>query len=159
MDYNRTLNLGAGNDQWGTDRLDIKKVDPSIKLFDLNSGKKLPYENDLFSEIKLWGLMEYLSNPQFILNECYRVAKKGCLIKVDTPNISSMRFFLRPFGDRYRKHYYGDLKRMGFFDMHTLTNRIKLAGFDILYEECQSRLPPFRDWLHVVGEKNTTTSY
>src|SRR5579872_5993969 len=69
----RTLNLGCGTDTWGTDKLDIVESQPGVKVFDLNSGNPLPYKEKIFTEIKMYGVLEMLIAPQFILLECYRI--------------------------------------------------------------------------------------
>lgn len=73
----RTLNLGAGYDRWGTDKIDILPLQPDILIFDLNSNKPLPYKDNTFDEIRLHSTITLLTNPQFILDECYRVLKRG----------------------------------------------------------------------------------
>lgn len=54
-----------------------------ISQYDLN--KNIPFENETYDYIFAGELLEHVENPQFIVDECYRVLKPKGIIFVCTP--------------------------------------------------------------------------
>ncbi len=75
---------------WGVDysKYKLKKAEDkghNVKWCDLEKG--LPFEDETFDVVYAAELIEHLYNPDFFLEECYRVLRKGGLIIVSTPNL------------------------------------------------------------------------
>lgn len=90
----RTLNLGCGNDRWGSDRIDMYKTDSTTKVHDVAS-KPLPYSSNTFDMIKAHSVFEHFRNPGLVADECYRVLKKGgkLFVRVDYAGYLPMFLF------------------------------------------------------------------
>ena len=70
------------------------------------------------------------------------------------PNLDSLRFRFKPLKDRYLDpekcgKEYSAVLRYTMLDAHTLTNRIKLAGYAHYRLVYESRIFPFKDFIHV----------
>jgi 2-polyprenyl-3-methyl-5-hydroxy-6-metoxy-1,4-benzoquinol methylase len=77
---------------WGVDysKYKLKKAEKkghSVKWCDLEKG--LPFEDGTFDVIYAAELIEHLYNPDYFLEECYRVLKKNGVIIVSTPNLQA----------------------------------------------------------------------
>lgn len=128
----RILNLGCGDDVYGTDFIDLYPQRKEVRKIDLNEDPKLPYKANTFSEIKFYGLIEYLVYPQEVLSECHRTLKAKGLLSLRTFDITSLRFKIKPLKDRYADgNMWSRERRYNLLDKHTLTNRLGYAGFNI----------------------------
>ena len=78
----RILNLGCGNDLYGTHRLDMYKTPATTEVSDLN--KKFPYPSNYFDEIYCKSVLEHIRNLGNFVNECYRVLRPGGRIFIRT---------------------------------------------------------------------------
>src|SRR3990172_10902851 len=78
----RILNIGCGNDDYGTDRIDMYKTKTTTKVVDLNG--KLPYPSYYFDSIRCKSVLEHIKNLGILADECYRVLKKGGDIYIRT---------------------------------------------------------------------------
>lgn len=60
----------------------LKKADKSVKSFCvIADAQRLPFRNEVFDVISAFDLLEHLPNPEFCINDVYRILKKsGCLI-------------------------------------------------------------------------------
>ncbi len=151
-----TLNIGAyKHDKWGDVKLDIKEYQPGMIVFDLNSGKPLPFREGEFDEIRCWSVLDILVNPQFIINECRRVLKPGGRISVRITNVESKRFWIRPLKDRYLHggQDWAPIPRYNFFDEHTLRNRFALGKFREARTYTDYGVFPFHDMLYLEAIK------
>ncbi len=90
----RTLNLGCGNDMWGTDRIDMYKTPATTKVWNV-AEKRLPYKDGTFDKIKAHSVLEHFKNPGFVADECYRILKKGgkLFVRVDYAGYLPMFLF------------------------------------------------------------------
>lgn len=75
---------------WGVDysKYKLKKAEEKghkVKWCDLEKG--LPFEDNTFDVIYAAELIEHLYNPDFFLEECYRVLRKGGVVIISTPNL------------------------------------------------------------------------
>lgn len=152
----RTLNIGPGIDTWGTDKLDKHPQSKEAKKFDFNkSPVRLPYKNETFDEVRVYRIMEFMLYPQEVLQECHRVLKKNGRISIITPNIQSLRFWIRPLGRRYIKgiRNWGFEHFHSFYNIYTLRDAVELAGFRV--QECgySTNIAPFNDTLHLKAKK------
>jgi len=81
----RILNIGCGNDSYGTDFVDLYPSRPDVKRCDIDNDK-LPYRNNIFHEVYSKCLLEHLKNPGRALNEIVRVLKPNGKIVIITDN-------------------------------------------------------------------------
>ena len=73
------LNVGSGKDiREGYENIDKRHV-LGVTLVDIELG--LPYKDNTFSEILCKKVLAYPKDLIFVMNEFYRVAKPGCVIK------------------------------------------------------------------------------
>jgi hypothetical protein len=56
----RILNVGCGNDSYGTDRIDICKSKTTTKVADLE--KQFPYKGSFFDEVLAKFIFEHMTN-------------------------------------------------------------------------------------------------
>lgn len=134
----RTLNIACGKfDKWGTDKLDRENFGKDdIKVFDLNSGLPLPFKDNTFDEIKCWNVIHILFYPQELINECHRILKPGGRFGIKTLNSESIYWYFFPVRDnpvRWGKANYNNGSTTGMYNFTALSNRLKQAGFEILY--------------------------
>lgn len=88
----RILNVGCGNDNYGTDRIDIFKTKATTKVGDINKG--IPYKDNHFDEVYAKCILEHLENIGFFLRGCKRVLKRGGRLKIITDNATYPIFHL-----------------------------------------------------------------
>ena len=55
------------------------------KVFDLESGKKLPYKTNFFDFINCRNTLEHLNNVEFVMREIHRILKVGGKVKITVP--------------------------------------------------------------------------
>jgi ubiquinone/menaquinone biosynthesis C-methylase UbiE len=152
----RTLNIGAGKEDWGTDKLDNQKYHRGIKFYDFNSGKKLPFKDGIFDEVRLHGVLEFMVDPQFIIEECHRVMKSNAMLSIVTVNIESLRFYLRPFrGQVYtgEKKMFENGAVISPMSFHLVEMRLKRAGFKVIWRGRKSDVWPFQDNVRIRAVK------
>lgn len=137
----RILNLGCGNEMYGTHRVDIVPTKATTHVFDVENG--LPFPDEYFDEVYERNLFEHLKNPQFHLREVYRVLRKGGRLVLITDNASCLRFYLLGthtggyMGHRHLFTRTGD-KHYAIYTKEHLKNHVLAAGFRIVsieYEE------------------------
>jgi predicted SAM-dependent methyltransferase len=123
----RVLNLGCGEDTYGTDRVDFHQTKATTMVADLN--KSFLFGTEIFGEIYERNLLEHLRNVGFHLEECYRVLKTGGKIICITDNASCFRFYIwGTHTGRYEKIHKGDYHFCVFTKNHLL-NHFMQAGF------------------------------
>ena len=59
----RILNIGAGSDFYGTDRLDIRPTPSTTIVHDVEKG--IPFEDETFNEVYSKNNLEHLRNVGF----------------------------------------------------------------------------------------------
>jgi len=110
----RILNVGCGNETYGTDFLDVYSSRKEIIKCNFQKDE-FPFKNDTFDEVYGRSVFEHLQNPGKFLEECKRVLKKGGEIKIITDNAAYYRFHLRLFkkdlGVHYERYENGQLNR------------------------------------------------
>ncbi len=88
----RILNLGCGNQTYGTHRIDLFKTESTTEVGDLN--KKLPYPDNYFDEIYSNCVLEHIKNLDNFSRECFRVLKKGGKLHVHTDHAGYLLFYI-----------------------------------------------------------------
>src|SRR3990167_2493384 len=91
----RTLNLGCGKDSWGNVRIDLYKTPVTTHVLDIDK-QKLPFKDNTFHVVKMYGVLEHFKNLGFVLDEVYRVMKKGGSLYLMTDNAGFFGFHLIP---------------------------------------------------------------
>jgi predicted SAM-dependent methyltransferase len=130
------LNLGCGDDPYGTHRVDIFKTKTTTHVFDVEMG--LQFSDNTFDVVYSKNLLEHLRNVGFHLGECLRVLKPGGSLDVTTDNAECVRYYV--YGThtgRYEKNHPGDHHYCIFTAKH-LMNHLEAAGFkmiDVRYEK------------------------
>jgi len=81
----RILNVGCGNNSYGTDFVDLYPARKDVKECDI-SKEKLPYRDDTFDQVFSSFVFEHLANPEFVLKEMIRVLKKDGELEIHTNN-------------------------------------------------------------------------
>jgi SAM-dependent methyltransferase len=67
----------------------VKRSQPllpeNVELVTINVGEKLPFPDDTFSSVSLFGVLEHIYDQEKLLKELNRVTKKGGLLVVSVP--------------------------------------------------------------------------
>ena len=128
----RILNLGCGNDTYGTHFIDKYPKRKEIIKLDMDI-QKIPFPNNYFDEIFSRNLFEHLTNPGFFLSECRRVLKKGGKLTIITDNASYWFFHIPSFSGHYDKVDYSgkDDYHFALFTSKHLRNFMKKFNFRI----------------------------
>lgn len=126
----KILNLGCGNQTYGTYRVDILPTSTTTHVFDIE--KSIQFPDNFFDEVYSKNLLEHLRNVGFHLEECYRVLKKGGKLILITDNVSCRRYYT--FGThegRYEKQHKKNPKdkHYAIFTKTHLQNHLEHAGF------------------------------
>lgn len=119
-----------------------------VKQADLEQG--IPYEDNLFDLVFAGEVIEHLKDPDFFLQEIYRVLKKNGIVVITTPNLASwhnrilLMLGLQPYNmeasSRDARIGYGPLKRLKnskpaghlrIFTKNALQELLELYGFTI----------------------------
>ena len=128
----RILNVGCGNDTYGTDFLDLYPQRKEVKKCAIDS-EKFPYSNNSFDEVRIYFVFEHLKNHEHVLKEIYRVLRRGGILDLKTDNASYWYYALdnKTHTGRYEfAPKYGKKDRhFGLFTDHHLINYFNDIGF------------------------------
>jgi len=128
----RILNIGCGNDTYGTDFVDLYPQRKEVVKCAIDF-EKLPYEDNTFDEIRMDFIFEHLKNHEQVLKECYRVLKKGGLLDLKTDNAGYWYYALNntTHTGRYEaiSEYGNDDRHFGLFTDHHLKNYFEDTEF------------------------------
>lgn len=113
----------------------IKETYPNAKVIQHDLNKGIPYENEAFDYVYAGELLEHIENPQFLVDECYRILKPKGMIFANTPYKDSILC---------EEH----LWKFNFNDMNSLFSKFKKSVFRL-------NNTPDEKWEHflVVGIK------
>ncbi|MGA9779055.1 MAG: methyltransferase domain-containing protein [Limisphaerales bacterium] len=127
----RILNVGCGNQTYGTDFVDMYPSRKEVIKCDIEV--KLPFENDTFDEVYSHCVFEHLKNPFNLLAEMKRVAKKGGKVRLITDNGSYWVFAMnnRAHTGGYEKGECPDDRHYCFFTKTHLVNHFTKAGLEV----------------------------
>ena len=126
------LNIGCGDDDFGTHRVDIRPTKTTTHVCDVE--KRLPFPDEFFDEVYERNLLEHLRNVGFHFEECHRVLKTGGKLTVITDNAECARFYsLGTHTGRYEEKHRdnpGDRHYCIFTENH-LRNHLAYIGFKV----------------------------
>ena len=131
----RILNLGCGNQTFGTHRVDFCATDTTTHVFDVERGLQFP--DGFFDEVYERNLFEHLKNPNFHLTEVYRVLKPKGTLTLITDNASCIRYYLlRTHTGGYVGHRHlftaTSDRHYAIFTKEHLKNHLLSAGFEVV---------------------------
>lgn len=107
----RILNVGCGNDTFGTDFVDLYPSRPEVIKCDMNNDEPLPYKDEKFDVVYSRSNFEHLSCPKHFVKEAYRVLKKGRYLIIITDNANY-------FGYSFTSLHHGGYGGYGNEDVH-----------------------------------------
>lgn len=127
----RILNLGAGNETYGTDFLDIYPSSKKVRKW--SAHDRIPFENNTFDEVYTKNFFEHLTNPNKVLTEIWRVLKpEGRLILI-TDNASFFGWHLgKTHYGGYEKVHDPDDRHYALYTSWHLKNHLENVGFKII---------------------------
>lgn len=135
----------AGWQVWGTEFSEEaadfvrKSWGLDIKVGDID---ELGFENETFDVVTFWHVLEHLRNPVAAVAESFRILKKGGILVLALPNISSMQ--ARIFGANW---YHLDLPRhLYHFSPATARKLVEGSGFRILEIDHRSEEHNWAGW-------------
>jgi ubiquinone/menaquinone biosynthesis C-methylase UbiE len=91
----KILNLGCGEDMYGTHRIDFTQTKATTDLCNFDK-EKLPYPDNFFDEIKCQNVIEHIKNLDLFVSEIYRVLKKNGIIKLRTDFAGYLPMYVLP---------------------------------------------------------------
>jgi predicted SAM-dependent methyltransferase len=126
----KILNLGCGDQKYGTHRVDIHKTKTTTHVFDVEEGIKFP--DNYFDVVYEKTLLEHLRNPGYHFEELYRVLKSGGKLILITDYAGCFRYYL--FGThegRYEKKHKDnpDDRHYALFTKSHIRNHLIKVGF------------------------------
>lgn len=124
----RILNLGCGDDFYGTDRVDIRETSATTKVCDLEKG--IPFPNDKFDEVFEKNLLEHIRNVGFHLEEIWRVLKPSGKLILLTDNAACLKYYFGTHTGLYERLHHRD-HHFSLFTMQHLKNHLHRTGFKI----------------------------
>jgi len=131
----RVLNVGCGNDTYGTDFIDLYPQRREVKKCAIDS-ERFPFEDNIFDEVRMYFVFEHLKNHRHTLEEVLRVLKKGGRVDLRTDNASYWYYSLdnKQHTGKYESiEKYGNKDRhFGLFTDHHLKNYFEDTGFKII---------------------------
>jgi len=89
----RTLNIGCGNSKIGTHRVDLYPSKTTTHVLNIDK-EKLPFRNNFFDEIIAEQILEHLKNRENFFSECFRVLKKGGVLKIRTDHAGFIFYYI-----------------------------------------------------------------
>lgn len=133
----KILNLGCGNDIYGTDRLDFKETDSTTLVHDLE--KPLPFLSNTFDEIRAWRILEHIKNVGNFVDECYRVLKLNGKLDMITDNAGYIIFHVKSEHNAYLNHKEykkadDDFHRYLFVPSHLKAHFRRFKNINVSYE-------------------------
>lgn len=149
---NRTLNVGCGNDTYGTDFVDLYPQRSEVIKCNVDE-QKLPYPSSVFDEVYSGNLFEHLKNPFFVLKEMKRVLKKGGKLVLITDNAGYPFHHIGKNASHQDSNYRGKGESDRHFALYTkmhLKNYmtvLNMKNVKIYYKIL--RFPSFKSWLLV----------
>ena len=148
MTKKRVLNVGCGNDTYGTDFVDKYPSRKDVIKCDIDC-EGLPFDGETFDEVYSRCVLEHLKNPNVALKEMVRVLKKGGKLRLIADNAGFWGFHT-PFSKTHYGGYekttqYGEQDRhYSLFTPWHLENHLKDVGLEdvrIKYVDMEEMLP------------------
>jgi len=136
----RILNVGCGDDTFGTQRVDFAG---GRGVTEIGLAPQLPCKDEVFDEVFGSNVLEHMPNLLLFVQECRRVLKPrgGLFLKTDHAAYLGYHFLgFRP-GDY---HSWAGLRKddrhYGLYTVGHLRNLMAAAGMDVV------RIFPYNDW-------------
>jgi len=145
----RVLNVGCGEDTYGTDFIDIEPHRKEIVICDLN--KRFPYKKNTFDELYCRAVFEHIRDPHSFLKECFRVTKKGGRIRIITDNALYIHFSL--VGSPHLGGYWGAHKEDQHYSVYTLSH-LKLHLESVGFVPFNDEYVYLCEWRELLKPKN-----
>jgi len=102
----RILNVGCGNEIYGTDFIDLYPSREEVKKVFIGK-EKFPYTDNFFDEVYSNCILEHLPNFGEFVEECKRVLKKGGKLIIITDNAACYKFHIHFFPNSKTTHHGG----------------------------------------------------
>jgi ubiquinone/menaquinone biosynthesis C-methylase UbiE len=121
------LNVGCGDDSYGTHRLDFVR---GRHVTELGSALQLPYRDGSFDEVFAANILEHMPNPLLFLQECKRVLRRGGRLVVITDHAAFLGYHVHGVtpGDYHQWHGAGGDRHFMLFTTGHLQNLVEAAG-------------------------------
>src|SRR3990167_3275278 len=137
------LNLGCGNDFFGTHRIDLFETPATTQVVDI-ANSKLPFSDEYFDEVRMYGVLEHLKNVGFLIDEVHRVLKVGGIIDLKTDHAGWLWWYTKKREhNNYLQHYYTqdefkhekgtDGHHYLFVESHLRLHFYKFSSINIIY--------------------------
>lgn len=101
----KKLNFGCGiKIKEGWDNVDIQKDKKLTKSFDFN---KFPYplKKNYYDYILIENILEHLDEPEKVLNELWKIAKRGGILEIIAPHYTNKG----AYSDFQHKHFFNEI--------------------------------------------------
>lgn len=89
----KILNVGCGDDTYGTDFIDLYPARSEVKKCDIDKNK-FPFKNSTFDEIYAKNVLEHLTNISHFFGEARRLLRKNGKLVVITDNAGYWNFHM-----------------------------------------------------------------
>jgi D-sedoheptulose 7-phosphate isomerase len=124
--------LSAVSDDWEKHGVEISDYAAKVakqygKIF-IGTLEDANYPDEFFHAVVMYHVIEHLENPEAIVQEVYRVLKKGGALVVGTPDFDSG--CARRFRKNYRLLYPGE-SHISLFTTHSLRRLLQDFGFEV----------------------------
>ena len=126
----KILNVGCGDETYGTHRVDIHPTSTTTHIFDVEKGIQFP--ENTFDEVYERNLLEHLRNVGYHLEEVYRVLKPGGHLLLITDYAGCSRYYtLKTHEGRYEKKHKdtSEDKHYSIFTKQHIQNHLSSVGF------------------------------
>ena len=137
----KILNVGCGNDTYGTDFIDLYPTRKEVIKCNVEK-EKFPYPNNMFDEVYSGNIFEHLKNQNVVLKEMVRVLKRGGKLVLKTDNAGFWLFhnskskWLVHYGGYERIGAHGkDDKHYALFTPHHIKNHFESVGVKVVNSE------------------------
>jgi len=128
----KILNVGCGNDTYGTHFIDFYPAKPKVVKCDVNK-ERFPFPDNYFDEVYSKYLFEHLNNFSHFLKEARRVLKKSGTLVIITDNAGFWGIFGKVHHGGYEKRsidkVHEEDKHYALFTPNHLVNWLNLANF------------------------------
>ncbi len=145
MNTKRILNVGCGNDTYGTDFIDLYPERKKVKKCNIDVDR-FPYKDGIFDEVYSKNNFEHLRNPLNFLNESHRVLKKNGRLILITDNAGLWGLFgnVHHGGLETGGQHGSEDRHYSLFTTNHLANWLQSTGFRTVRVN------------YYLGEKHTT---
>lgn len=119
------------------DMLDLKQNN-SFTYIKKNLEELLDFDNETFSSIMAFDVIEHIQNERQILNELFRVCMAGGVLIGSVPHDQDK--FLPDYNLTFKHRK--DLTHKRYYEVSTLERSLELSGFDVILIEARGIVSP-----------------